>query len=69
MLAVRESGRRSTMTSFAGDQQINRSKKLSTGPDIFRNPCYKRHPTHWRFNDGFEEKTGEAARMVEQGPQ
>jgi hypothetical protein len=44
-------------------------KKLSTGPDIFRNPCYKRRPTHWRFNDGFEEKTGEAARMVEQGPQ
>jgi hypothetical protein len=31
MLAVRESGRRSTMTSVAGDQQINRSKNFPQG--------------------------------------
>jgi hypothetical protein len=53
--------------AFAVDQQINRSKKLSTGPDIRRNTWYKRRPSNWRIDDGFEKKEGDAPRMVEEG--
>jgi hypothetical protein len=53
--------------AFAVDQQINRSKKLSTGPDIRRNTWYKRRPSNWRIDDGFEKEEGDATRMVEEG--
>jgi hypothetical protein len=38
------------------DQQIKPVKKLSTGPDILRNPCYKRRPTNWRLHMALKRK-------------
>jgi hypothetical protein len=53
--------------AFAVDQQINRSRNFPQGPDIRQNTWYKRRPSNWRIDDGFEKKEGDSPRMVEEG--
>jgi hypothetical protein len=56
MRVAREASESRPPIRLLSTNKSSRSKNFPQGPDIRRNPCYKRSPTNWRFHMALKRK-------------